>query len=119
MKASLRQQLERLALRLNELQATLNDPALSADMNRFRAVNREYAEVGGVVDLFRRYEAREHDAVAAQAILERADDDPEMAGFAREELATANADTDRLHQALQTALLPRDPDDERNACSPW
>jgi peptide chain release factor 1 len=114
MKASLREQLERLALRLSELQATLNDPALSSDMNRFRAVNREYAEVGGVVDLFRQYEAREHDAVAAQAILERADD-PEMAGFAREELATATADTDRLHQALQTALLPRDPDDMRNA----
>ncbi len=115
MKASLRQQLERLALRLNELQATLNDPALSNDMNRFRAVNREYAEVGGVVDLFRHYEAREHDAVAAQAILERADDDPEMAGFAREELATAATEIDRLHQALQTALLPRDPDDARNA----
>ena len=115
MKASLRQQLERLALRLSELQATLNDPALSNDMQRYRAVNREYAEVGGVVDLFRQYEAREHDAAEAEAILERADDDPEMAGFAREELASAAADIDRLHQALQTALLPRDPDDARHA----
>jgi peptide chain release factor 1 len=115
MKDSLRQQLERLTLRLNELQATLNDPALSNDMNRFRAVNREYAEVGGVVDLFRQYEAREHDFAAAQAILERADDDPDMAGFARDELASATAEIDRLHEALQTALLPRDPDDARNA----
>ncbi len=115
MKPSLRQQLERLALRLNELQATLNDPALSGDMSRFRAVNREVAEVGGVVDLFRHHEARERDAVAAQAMLERGDDDADMLSFAREELAAAAADIDRLHQALQTALLPRDPDDTRNA----
>lgn len=115
MKASLRQQLERLALRLTELQATLNDPALSNDMSRFRAVNREYAEVGGIVDLFRHYKSREQDAAAAQAILERAYDDPEMAGFARDELVSATADTEHLHQALQTALLPRDPDDTRNS----
>lgn len=115
MKPSLRQQLERLGLRLSELQATLNDPALSNDMNRFRAVNRECAEVGGVVGLFRQFEAREHDAAAAQTILDRAEDDAEMLAFAREELAAASAEIDRLHQALQTALLPRDPDDARNA----
>ena len=115
MKPSLRQQLERLTLRLSELQATLNDPALSSDMNRYRAVNREVAEVGGVVGLFREYEAREHDAAEAQTILDRADDDAEMLAFAREELAAAVAALDRLHQALQAALLPRDPDDGRNA----
>ena len=115
MKPSLRQQLERLTLRLSELQATLNDPALSSDMNRYRAVNREVAEVGGVVGLFREYEAREHDAAEAQAILDRAADDAEMLAFAREELAAAVAALDRLHQALQAALLPRDPDDGRNA----
>ena len=114
MKDSLRQQLERLVLRLNELQATLNDPALSGDMSRFRAVNREYAEVGSIVELFHQYQAREADADAARTLLER-DDDPDMAGFAQEELAAATADIDRLHQALQTALLPRDPDDVRNA----
>ena len=115
MKFSLRQQLERLALRLDELQATLNDPGLSNDMSRFRAVSRDYAEVGGVVDLFRQYEAREHDAAEAQAIVGRAEDDAEMLAFARDEFAAANTEIDRLHQALQTALLPRDPDDGRNA----
>jgi len=41
--------------------------------------------------------------------------DPEMAAMAQEEVAAARADMDRLHGELQTALLPRDPDDERNA----
>ena len=115
MKDSLRQQFERLALRLTELEATLADPPVAADMQRFRALNREYSEVEGVVSLFRQYEACELDASSARAILERSDDDPEMAELARDEVIAAETEAERLHQALQAALLPRDPDDARNA----
>jgi len=115
MKDSLRQQFERLALRLTELEATLADPSVAADMQRFRALNREYSEVEGVVSLFRQYEACELDASSARAILERSDDDPEMAELARDEVIAAETEAERLHQALQAALLPRDPDDVRNA----
>ncbi|MBP6224600.1 MAG: peptide chain release factor 1 [Rhizobacter sp.] len=115
MKDSLRQQFERLALRLTELEATLADPSVAADMQRFRALNREYSEVEGVVSLFRQYEACELDASSARAILERSNDDPEMAELARDEVIAAEAEAERLHQALQAALLPRDPDDARNA----
>ncbi|MDO9313343.1 MAG: peptide chain release factor 1 [Burkholderiaceae bacterium] len=115
MKASLRQQFERLALRLNELEATLADPSVASDMQRFRALSREHAEANNVVGLFRQYEAREADAASARTILERSDDDPEMAQMARDEVISAEAEAERLHQALQTALLPRDPDDVRNA----
>lgn len=115
MKDSLRQQFERLALRLTELEATLADPSVAADMQRFRALNREYSEVEGVVSLFRQYEACELNASSARAILERSDDDPEMAELARDEVIAAETEAERLHQALQAALLPRDPDDARNA----
>jgi peptide chain release factor 1 len=115
MKASLRQQFERLALRLNELEATLADPSVASDMQRYRALTREHAEVDSVVGLFRQYQTREQDATSARAILERSEDDPEMAEMARDEVAAAEADADRLHRALQAALLPRDPDDVRNA----
>ena len=66
MNHSLRQQFERLALRLAELEATLADPAISADMTRYRAVSREHAEVARVVALHRRYEAREADRASAR-----------------------------------------------------
>jgi peptide chain release factor 1 len=111
MKASLRQQFERLAMRLGELDATLADPAIATDMKRFRALTREHAEVGGVVEQYRRYEQRERDLSAAREMLA----DPEMAEMAAEEAAAASADLERLDLALQTALLPRDPDDARNA----
>jgi len=111
MKASLRQQFERLALRLNELDATLADPSSAGDMKRFRDLTREHAEVSSLVERFHRFEQRERDLSAAQDMLA----DPEMAAMAQEEVAAARADMERLHGELQTALLPRDPDDERNA----
>ena len=45
MKDSLRSQFERLAMRLDELDATLADPTVGADMKRFRELTREHAEV--------------------------------------------------------------------------
>ena len=54
---------------------------------------------------------REHDVDAARDMLA----DPDMAQMAQEEIAQAQADMLQLHAALQAALIPRDPDDERNA----
>ena len=111
MKDSLRQQFQRLAMRLNELDASLADPAVAGDMKRFRAQTREHAEVAGLVERFHRFEQRERDLAAAQELLA----DSDMAALAEEEVASARADMDRLHAELQAALLPRDPDDRRNA----
>ena len=110
MKDSLRQQFERLALRLSELDATLADPAVAGDMKRYRELSREHAEVAGLVERFRRFEQRERDLADAQEMLS----DPDMAEMAQQEIAEARADVERLHLELQTALLPRDPDDARN-----
>ncbi|HWH81410.1 MAG TPA: peptide chain release factor 1 [Burkholderiaceae bacterium] len=114
MKDSLRQQFERLALRLSELDATLADPAVAADMKRYRELAREHAEVASLVERFRRFERRERDLAEAQAMLAESNM-ADMAELAQQEIAEARADVERLHAELQTALLPRDPDDARNA----
>jgi len=111
MKDSLRQQFVRLALRQGELDATLADPAVAADMKRYREVSRERAEVSALAQLFARFERREHDLEAAQTLLA----EPDMAELAAEEVGAARADLERLQIELQAALLPRDPDDARNA----
>ena len=111
MKDSLRRQFERLGLRLSELDATLADPGVASDMKRYRALTREHAEVAGLVERFRRFEQRERDLADAQAMLA----DTDMAEMAQQEVNEARADIERLHRELQTALLPRDPDDARNA----
>ena len=111
MNPSLRDQFDRLGLRLAELDATLADPAVAADIKRWRTLSREQAEVRGIVERYTRYRQRESDLAAAQAM----QGDPEMAEMAREEIVSASADMERLQAELQTALIPKDPDDERPA----
>ena len=115
MKDSLRQQFERLAMRLGELDATLADPSIASDMKRYRELSREHAEVSGLVERFRRFEQRERDLADAREMLAQSASAAEMAEMAQQEIAEAGADIERLHTELQTALLPRDPDDARNA----
>jgi len=111
MKDSLRQQFDRLAYRLDELDNILADGSVAADMKRYRALTKEQSEVSDLVGNYRQYLQREADLAEARGML----DDPEMAEMAREEIAAAEADMARLHEALQLSLLPRDPDDERPA----
>jgi peptide chain release factor 1 len=115
MNKTLREQFERLALRLAELDSTLADPAVSGDIKRYRALSREQAEVSDIVGRFRRYQQREADLASAQQMAREMESDAEMAEMAREEITAAGADLERLHAELQTALIPKDPDDERNA----
>ena len=98
-------------MRLAELDAHLADPALGQDMARYRAVAREHAEAAAVVARLRAYEQRESELADARQML----DDPEMAALAAEEVDAAQADLARQLADLQAALLPRDPDDARNA----
>ena len=114
MSPKIREQFERLALRLAELEQTLADPRVTADLGRWRALAREYAEVQRAVDCWRSYQRREHDLEAARA-MQAAESDPEIAALAAEEIAAAEADLARLDGELQQALVPADPDDARNA----
>ncbi len=111
MKDTLRLQLQRLSMRLAELDASLADPRVAGDLNRYRSLMREQAAAAELVGLYRQYEQRERDQQAAQEMLA----EPEMAEMAREELSAAGADLARLQAHLHLALLTRDPDDERPA----
>jgi peptide chain release factor 1 len=111
MTPSLREQFERLALRLAELDALLADPAVASDIQRWRTLSREQSDAQYIVERFRRYQQREQDIAAAQAM----QGDAEMAAMAREEIVEASAEMARLQAEVQAALVPKDPDDERNA----
>jgi len=111
MKDSLRQQFDRLGFRLAELDTILADGSIASDMKRYRALTREQSEVAGLVEHYRRYQAHEADLAAARDMLA----DPEMAEMAREEIASNEAALTALDAELQLALIPKDPDDERNA----
>jgi peptide chain release factor 1 len=113
MNPTLRDRFDRLTLRLAELDATLSDGQVTADLKRYRALLREQSEVQGIVERWQRYRQREADIAEAREM--QAADDAEMAAMAADEIAAASAEMQRLEAELQAALLPKDPDDDRNA----
>ncbi len=110
MKPSLHTKLDQLALRLSELDATLAAEDAARDLDRFRALAKEHAEISPVVTRFREYLAAEHDAATADELAQ----DPAMRAFADEERAAAQEKMTALAAELQRMLLPKDPNDERN-----
>jgi peptide chain release factor 1 len=110
MKPFLRQQLERYPVRLQELDFFLQQPEVASDMDRFRSLTREHAEVSEVAGLYERFRQRESDLSQAREML----DDPDMAEMAREEIAALEGEIPALEEELQKLLLPKDPDDVRN-----
>ena len=85
------------------------------DMAQFLVLSREHTEVAAVAGRWARYAQREADLASAQEMLAGSADDPDMAAMAQEELDAARAELQALDQELQRMLLPKDPDDARNA----
>ncbi|WP_130304278.1 peptide chain release factor 1 [Advenella incenata] len=110
MKSSMRSRLEQISHRLIEVDALLAEPDAANDMDRFRKLSRERAEIDPVVMLFRSYESTEADLQAAMDM----SSDPELREMAEEELKLAKARLEELQEQLQVQLLPRDPDDGRS-----
>nr|MBP7538206.1 peptide chain release factor 1 [Ottowia sp.] len=111
MKPFLRSQLERYAQRLQELDFLLSREDIMADMAQYRSISREHAEVTAVAGRYARYQQREADLAGAREML----DDPDMAEMAQEEVGAAEGELLQLEDELQRLLLPKDPDDARNA----
>ena len=111
MKTFLRHQLERYAQRLGELDFLLSREDIMSDMAQYRTISREHAEITQIAGRYERYKQREADIAGAAEMLE----DPDMAEMAREEITAAQAELVQLEEELQRLLLPKDPDDARNA----
>ena len=64
MKESMRSKLKQIARRLEEIDAMLASPDVTNDMNRFRDLSRERAEIEPVVLKLKEYESTEADKYA-------------------------------------------------------
>ena len=102
--------LKELALRYEDLEAQLSDPAVYGDAARLRQINRERKELGPVVETYRAYLRAEQDRAEAEELLR----DPDFHELAQEEFAAAKLELERLREELRILLLPRDPNDEKN-----
>ncbi len=110
LKKSIRNKLENLSERSQELDGLLSVAEIITNQDKFRTLSIEYAEIKPIVDCFENYNQITKDIETTKEML----DDPEMKELAEEELKTAEETRQRLYQELQVLLLPKDPDDNSN-----
>jgi peptide chain release factor 1 len=110
MKPSIAVKLAQLSARLHELNDLLSSEGATADLDQYRKLTREHAEISPVVELYSRYQKTEADVQSAQEMLR----DPEMREFAESEQREGKEKLSQIEAELQKQLLPQDPNDERN-----
>jgi len=101
-KPTLRSKLDSLVGRLNDINGLLASENATRDMEQFKKLSREHSELSNLAALYENYRKAEGDAEAAREL--------DLA----EELKNSRAAMERLEAELQQALLPKDPNDERN-----
>jgi peptide chain release factor 1 len=110
MKDSISRKLTSLSERLVELDRLLAEPEVVNNMDSYRKITREHSDITPVVELFAEYQKSEADIAAAQEMGK----DPEMREFAEEEIKAGKARLEQIEIDMQKALLPKDPNDEKN-----
>jgi peptide chain release factor 1 len=110
MKLSIQKKLATLSDRLEELNHLLSSKNATVDMDNYRKLSREHAELGPIVEQYHAYKQIEADIAAAQDMAA----DPEMREFAQEEIEAGKKKLEANALELQKLLLPKDPNDERN-----
>ena len=110
MKKNIATKLAQLSERLVEVNQLLSTEEATRDMDAFRRLNRERAELEPVAELFHAYQSCEADIAAAREMAE----DPKMREFAETEIKEGEARLIQLDEDLQKQLLPKDPNDERS-----
>jgi peptide chain release factor 1 len=106
------QRLEEVERRYETLSHLLGQPEVIAKQDEFQKAAKECAELGKVVDLYRRLKRLEEEIKGSQQLLDHEED--EMKRLAKEELSRLTQEKEKVEEELKTALLPKDPNDEKN-----
>jgi peptide chain release factor 1 len=106
----MQRKLDQLTTRLAELNDLLSREDITANLDQYRKLTREHAELGPVVEQYGLWRQAQNDAATAQELLS----DTSMRDFAEEEIRAARERMETLGVELQKMLLPKDPNDERN-----
>ena len=110
MKPGVAAKLASLKTRARELEALLADPEVTSDLDNYRKLSREHAEITPVVGRYGDYVAVESDIAVAEDMAR----DPQMREFAQSEIVAGRAKLEEIGADIQRMLLPKDPNDEKN-----
>ena len=108
------EKLRALETKYEEVSRQLGDPRVVASRERYRKAAKAHSELHPLIEKY-----REHRRILREIEdlreLAQSESDPELAELASGELATLETRISGQEEELRTLLLPRDPNDDKNA----
>ena len=99
--------------RFREIEGLMGQQEVATDFERIQTLARERASLEKLVGISQRHENLIEEQKDLEALVQEGSD-PELTRMAKEELEEVSEKLDKLAQELRVALLPKDPNDERD-----
>ncbi|UCD70463.1 MAG: peptide chain release factor 1 [Syntrophobacterales bacterium] len=108
----MQQMLEEVEERFAELDLMLGDPEIIRDQKRLRKIAKEHADLGKIVDRYRKLKRLKAEIEENRNLLSEKDD--EIKKLAKQEITYLTQEMERIERELKNSLAPKNPNDERN-----
>jgi peptide chain release factor 1 len=109
----MRERLDEIEVAYEKLTQELSSPEVASDHARLRDLGKRHRELEEIVTAYRAYKKALADTDEARA-LAREEKDPDTQAYFRDEAERAAEQARELEAQLESLLLPRDPNDEKN-----
>ncbi|HHJ52894.1 MAG TPA: peptide chain release factor 1 [Caldithrix abyssi] len=110
----MKEKIEKLKTRLEELNQALSSPDIMSDQKRYRDISREHSEISKIMEVGEPYLKALNDLEGNREII-AANEDKELVEMAKMELDELEEKVAAYEEKLKILLLPKDPDDHKNA----
>ena len=104
--------LNEMERRFEEVERLLGDPGLASRTDELRSLGKEHSDLRPTVEAWRRYKSAADDLEQAKEMLSGAS--PDERSYLEEEMATQSEERDRLAAEIAAALIPKDPNDDKD-----
>ncbi len=110
---SMMEKLDPIIRRFEDIESAMADPEVVVNYEKVQALAKERASLEELVGIARQYRQLVEEIADLETLIQEATE-PELAQMAREELETNRETLDALTLPLRTALLPKNPNDQRD-----
>jgi peptide chain release factor 1 len=106
--------LEAIKKRWEDVEQQLSDPKIISDMKLFTKLNREYKELGTIVNAYHEYKRVVENLESAKQVLMN-EKDEEFRTLAKSEAEELTLKKEKMEADIRNLLVPKDPEDSKNA----
>ena len=113
MQDSIKNKLNALVMRNEDITRELASPGVVNDQKRFRDLMKEQNELAPIVEAFTDYSTQQQNIADSLEMMD-GETDPEMKEMLREEMNSSKKSVEELEEKIRVLLLPKDPNDDKN-----